>query len=98
MAIYLVAVYDSSLAWGGPEEGGWWYDAGSLARIVRLFRNADQAYLYARRLNKKLESRTYGPNQGKREKSSVISDGVYEAHVCQDHVPQFYPAERPHYE
>jgi len=95
---WIVAVYETELAYGGPEEGGWWYDMGSLVRIVRMFPSEDRAYWYARRLNRKLHSRVIGPNQGKREKSSVLSDGVYEAGVHQDHAPRSYPATRPHYE
>jgi len=95
---WIVAVYAAELAWGGPEEGGWWYDVGSLVRIVRTFASEERAYAYARRLNGKLQSRVICPNYGKREKSSVLSDGVYEASVYQDHAPKGYPAERPHYE
>jgi hypothetical protein len=95
---WIVAVYHTALRWGGPEEGGWWYDAGSLARITRVFRHEERAYAYSRRLNAKLRNRTYGPNQGKREKSSAASDGVYEALVWEQHAPKGFPDVRPRYE
>lgn len=94
----IVAVYHMEQAYGGPEEGGWWYDTGQLARIVRIFRNEDKAYEFCRRLNHKLSSRLIGPNQGRREYTSVLSDGVYRAQVWVDNPPQYFPEERPHYE
>ena len=95
---YVVAVYDAELAWGGPEEGGWWFNAGTLVRVVRTFASENRAYAYSRRLNARLESRVIGPNVGKREKSSVLSDGVFEAHVYQNTAPAGFPEVRPHYE
>jgi hypothetical protein len=95
---YIVAVYDTALAYGGPEEGGWWYDHGSLTRIMRIFRHKEGAYRYCRRLNGHLHSRLYGPNQGKREKSSVLSDGVFQAAVYTDYAPKHFPEVRPRYE
>ena len=97
-ASFLVSVYDTALAYGGPEEGGWWYDRGELVRTVRVFPSQERAYAYSRRLNRRLQSRAFGPNQGKREKSSVLSDGEFEAHVHENHAPASYPDRRPHYE
>ena len=96
--VFIVAVYEVNRCYGGPEEGGWWYDAGQLIRQMRQFRNEDQAYEYSRRLNRRLRSRNFGPNQGRRELSSVLSDGEYQACVWEDHAPKFYPEVRPHYE
>lgn len=95
---FVVAVYDVGMRWGGPEEGGWWYDAGSLVRTLRTFRNEERAYAFCRRLNGKLASRAYGPNQGKREYSSVLSDGEIQACVYQNAAPMGFPERRPHYE
>lgn len=98
MSTYVVAVYDVNRCFGGPEEGGWWYDSGELVRAVRLDRNEERAYAFARRLNAKLRSRTFGPNQGKRELSSVLSDGEYQADVFEGTAPRVFPERRPHYE
>ena len=81
MTTYIVAVYDVVQQYGGPEEGGWWYDAGSFVRQVRQFHNEDKAVGYCRRLNDKLRSRVFGPNQGRREFTSVLSDGELRAYV-----------------
>ena len=95
---YIVAVFDCAQQYGGHEEGGWWYDSGSLVRIIRVFKNDDHAYAYARRLNYKLRSRSFGPNCGKREYTSVISEGEIRAYVYEDKVPNWFPEYRPHYE
>ena len=95
---YIVAVYDVGLQWGGPEEGGWWYDVGSLARICKSFRNEETAYAYARRLNAKLKSRIIGPNVDREPISNTNSIGELVAHVYEDFAPKGFPDRRPHYE
>lgn len=95
---WIVAVYNAELGYGGPEEGGWWFDTGELVRIVRTTAGEDRAYAYARKLNSKLRSREFGPNKGRRDKSSVLSDGFYEAMVYRDNAPKSFPDHRPHYE
>ncbi len=96
--VYIVAVYDCAMAYGGPEEGGWWYDAGGLIRQVRQFRNESLASGYCQRLNHHLNSRKFGPNQGKREYHSVLSDGEYRAYCFEEYAPRGFPEKRPHYE
>ena len=39
----------------GPEEGGWWYNTGELRRLLKIFRNEEAAFKYARRCNHWLE-------------------------------------------
>lgn len=95
---YLVSVYDCNLALGGREEGGWYYDTGSLVRTVRTFRNEQRAVGYCRKLNQRLKSRAFGPNRGKREYTSVLSDGEFRATVDTGHAPKYFPEVRPHYE
>ena len=31
---YVVAFYEIDRRYGGPEEGGWWYDCGALLRAL----------------------------------------------------------------
>lgn len=97
-ASHLVAVYLVELASGGPEEGGWWYDAGELVRVVKVCRTRSAAEDYAGRFNELLRSRRWGPNQGRRPISSVLSDGEYRAMVFETTAPEFFPERRPHYE
>jgi hypothetical protein len=99
MTTYIIAVYDADRAYGGGEEGGWWYDTGVLARIVKTFKNAEKAYAYCRRLNVRLESRRIGPNVDRKyELGSVCCEGVFQAEVHEDCAPAHYPATRPRYE
>jgi len=93
--VFIVAVYLIDRAYGGPEEGGWYYEAGELVRQVRLFKNEEAAMDYSRRLNKWLQ-RTL--NKGRRPISSVLSEGCYCALVYGDYAPKYYPEETPHYE
>ena len=95
---HLVAVYLQDMAYGGPEEGGWYYETGQLVRVVRGFRNEKAAYTYCRRLNQRLKSREFGPNSGRREMSSVLGEGEYWAEVYADQAPRSYPDGRPRYE
>jgi hypothetical protein len=94
--IYYIAIYHVELAKGGNEEGGWWYDVGEPVPNRRLWQttNKEKAYSIARRLNDLLHSRV---NKYRRPKSSVLSDGVFEAHMTEE-LPAPFPQERPYYE
>lgn len=95
---FIVAAYDCGQEYGGPEEGGWWYDAGSLVRVLKLFRNEELAFDYCSRLNRRLRSKKFGPNQGKHDYTSVLSEGLILAYVFEDIAPAGFPDHRPHYE
>ena len=49
--LYVVARYYEDRAYGGPEEGGWWYTYGELEKVVLATRDEDKAYDAAWRLN-----------------------------------------------
>lgn len=49
--LYIIARYNTDRLYGGPEEGGWWYTAGELDRVVLSTRDEDRAYEWVRRLN-----------------------------------------------
>ncbi len=98
MKTFLVAAYEVNRCYGGPEEGGWWFDAGELIRILKVFKAEPQAIEFCRRLNFRLHSRKFGPNAGRRELSSVLSDGEVEARLFEQSAPEYYPEQRPHYE
>ena len=98
MTTYLVAAYDCAQNFGGSEEGGWWYDGGELVRVLRVFRNATAAFAYTGRLNAKLRSRKFGPNAGKHDYTSVLSEGEIRAMVYENTAPPHFPATRPRYE
>ena len=49
---WAVAVYETDRAYGGPEEGGWWYSVGWLVEHakVRFFDRYQDAYDYSQEL------------------------------------------------
>ena len=94
---YVVAVYEVDRAYGGGEEGGWWYDCGELVRVVRRFRSEDDARAYSRRMNDRLYNRMryYGiPSSS----SVAYAGGEYEARVYDNNAPKYFPDNRPFYE
>ena len=96
--MFTVAVFLVDRAYGGPEEGGWWYETGvpsdEHANFTRGFKREHAAYAYARQLNLR-----YGDtwNAGRRDINSVLSEGQFFAEVCEGQ-PVPYPVERPRYE
>src|ERR1039457_4413384 len=86
---YTVAVFLCDRAYGGPEEGGWWYTAGERVDQLeedgvnvaqpQVFATEGFAYIGADKLNEKLNETV---NKGRRPASSVLSEGRYEARVC----------------
>jgi hypothetical protein len=49
---WCVAVYTSDRAYGGPEEGGWWYNCGGLVEHakIKFFDKYQDAYDYTQEL------------------------------------------------
>jgi hypothetical protein len=92
---FIVAVYLEDRHYGGPEEGGWWYNAGDLVRVIRVFKSECRASLYACRLNRMLDATL---NKGRPSTGSMLSQGRYVVDVCEDNAPAHYPETRPHYE
>ncbi len=99
---WTVAINLVDRSYGGPEEGGWWYDCGepsqspSLVRWTRVLTNEDEACVYCRRLNETVVPRR-NRKERRRTRFSVISDGDYGA-VVHDGYPAAWPETRPHYE
>lgn len=106
-ALYSVAIYLIDRAYGGPEEGGWYYNRGVIVDcpldgidvydLTRLFPadQLDQARICRDQLQAKLDA---GPNVGRRDIGSVLSNGSYAA-IIEDGLPRrHWPRVRPHYE
>ena len=97
---YTVAVYLIDKAYGGPEEGGWWYTYGypddEYSQYTRGFPNDEKesAKLYMKELEKTLIPTL---NEGRREISSVISTGRYEVYLNEGN-PKPFPETIPRYE
>lgn len=108
---WTVAIYLVDQAYGGPEEGGWWYQCGE--RIDHVLDDVPNAMLmlvvsdfggltgelgasnFARIVQEKLDATV---NVGRREISSVLSTGRYVAQVYNGHPPHHFPETRPHYD
>jgi hypothetical protein len=93
----VVALYRVDRAYGGPEEGGWWFDTGELLRIVRVVKDREKAYAIARRYNDFM--RSFRKRYRVPEPDSVICTGVVEARVfSSNEVPTHFPQVTPQYE
>jgi hypothetical protein len=92
---WTVSLFLVDRAYGGPEEGGWWYTCGEpvLDERLRAFNNRDEADAYARGLRPVEEEM----NKGRPSTGSVLSRGEYQYHV-QEGWPKAFPEVRPHYE
>lgn len=86
-----VTIWFNTREYGGPEEGGWWYDTGEPIEIFECTEaEVEQKKAEAEAI---VEKR----NEGRRPLYSVRSTGRYSVSV-EDERPEPYPAETPHYE
>ena len=97
----VAAVYLVDRAYGGPEEGGWWYTYGELVRVIRTFPASLEHHVdrpigrWLERYQQRLDATL---NRGRRPISSVRSTGRYYVELHDDAAPASYPLVRPHYE
>ena len=103
--LFWVAAYLTDQAYGGPEEGGWWYrhselvtDPDIYARLgccPAAFPSEVEAEEHSARMARNLTEL----NAGRPSRYSVLSLGEYEIMVLQaPALPQCWPETRPHYE
>lgn len=83
-----VNVYDITRNYGGPEEGGWWYDCGEPLESHRVS-SEPEALELQRQLKEKY------PRTGKR--FSVLGGDDYDVRI-EDHFAEEFPASLPRYE
>ncbi len=86
-----VNVYDVNRAYGGAEEGGWWFDCGAPLRTIHV-RQRD-----AERCLRRVERVLAEWNRGAPPLHSVACMGVYQARI-EDQPAQAWPNPYPHYE
>lgn len=91
--IVFVNAYLVDRLYGGPEEGGWWYDSGEPLAAVPVDRS-DEAAIESWRA--KLTT-MFSDRAGSRGRGSVIGGPDLEVYI-EDHVAAYFPAERPYYE
>jgi hypothetical protein len=88
-----VNAYEVNRAYGGPEEGGWWYDFGRPLGSILVEDNKDEI----KAAKEKLKA-IFGPAyENNRTRFSVLGEDNLEIYV-QDHPAATFPSERPHYE
>ncbi|MFT4026817.1 MAG: hypothetical protein QM676_08465 [Novosphingobium sp.] len=91
---YIVALYEVDRAYGGPEDGGWYFDTGELVRLLALAPTEDRAVSIASRANRLLDRL----QRHRRPVSSVLYDGGrHTAIVYEWTAPPSFPEQRPHY-
>jgi hypothetical protein len=88
--IVYINVYMVTREFGGPEEGGWYYDNHSLIECIPM------RYKYAEDEVERMENGEYS-NKGRRELSSVLSTGRYSV-LIEDQRGESETRQRPHYE
>jgi len=92
---YIVAFYSIDREYGGPEEGGWWYDSGSLVRVFAVTKSKSQAYRMAGRANDLLhQQQRQLPSIG----SVMYAGNRFGARVYRNQAPEHFPSVTPHYE
>lgn len=95
----VVGIYLVDRLCGGPEEGGWFYDAGERFRDFEpIVCHGNDA---AREAHAKCEAyiAEHRMNEGRHEPNSVLCDGWYASWAfAGDAAPDYFPAVRPHYE
>ena len=91
---YYVNEYEVDRAYGGPEEGGWWYDTGRFIRCYGAFNSRAQA------IKRKAELYSYvkNSNNGKHSPSSVLSRGDWIDIIIEEHEGKHFPERTPKYE
>jgi len=94
---YSVSIHMIDRAYGGPEEGGWWFDYGEpddgFWEHTRLFGSYEEASEYGNNLNDMIKEL----NKGRPDVGSVLSEGRYDW-IIQYGYPYAWPKQRPHYE
>jgi len=101
-----VAVYMYDRAYGGPEEGGWWYDTYTpmheeeeFVHLLAHFPSTEEGEIHAERweqLAQKYLDKEY--NEYRTPVSSVNSDGKYVVLATDGYDVTHIPHTRPHYE
>ncbi|HIA51309.1 MAG TPA: hypothetical protein EYN91_04375 [Candidatus Melainabacteria bacterium] len=94
-----VSIYLEDRAYGGPEEGGWWYDYGVLQADPRnkCFSSKILAMRYASKLQDELDANENSERRS--DTSSMASEGRFMAYIdCDGEFPKNFPDKKPHYE
>lgn len=89
-AKWYVRVYRVDQAYGGPEEGGWWFTTGDAVGASVEVEDRETAEAVREELRKDY------PDTGK--SYSVLGGDDYAIHIDTEPLPDSFPESRPHYE
>lgn len=90
----IVSEYTVDRCYGGPEEGGWWYDWSDFVRVVGVFATREDAETFQATLREAQDAEDR--ESGHRSRYSVI--GQPDTCYFIETVPgQWQDTERPHY-
>ena len=87
-----VNVYLQDRAYGGSEEGGWWYDIGEVKTGILCYGNSE-----AEEIRNQMKEVCEMWNEDRYPISSVLSDGQYYVYI-EEEPPKDWPDSFPHYE
>lgn len=91
---YFVNSYETDRLYGGPEEGGWWYDVGSPAgQSYGPYASNDEAMDVYYALQEEVDLQ----NEGRPPLGSVLSDGRF-TFMVEEHEPRPWPETTPFFE
>jgi hypothetical protein len=90
-----VNTYRTGKAYGGPEEGGWWYTYGAMLTSQRVT-SLKTARRIARRILRRLDKQN--AEEGNREPDSVLNQGEWLDVIIEDNPAANFPESRPYYE
>lgn len=99
MSERVVAIYLVDQAYGGPEEGGWWFDCGERYKGFEPIVCGDRDAQHAAFAKCQAFIEEHRMNEGRHEPSSVLCEGWYEprSFAYRNGAPAFFPERRPTY-
>ena len=92
---YILAFYEIDRVFGGSEEGGWWFDTGTLVRIHSVRRDEARAVAAAVRANRLLERLQ---RCSRSVRSVLYTGGRHQLCAFENIAPSYFPKVRPDYE
>ena len=90
---WYVNEYLRDKSYGGPEEGGWWFDTGAFIKCHGEFKTRTAAYKKYKELQDYIEEK----QEGHYPPGSVLCNGWPDL-LIEDEEGESYPQRRPHYE
>ena len=91
---YYINEYETDKKYGGPEEGGWYFDVGTFVKCHAVVDSIIQAQMEVAALMGYILDK----QEGIHSPDSVLSEGRWPAIIIQTEPGENYPEETPHYE